>query len=153
MTHGIRVAVTRIADQKEERDMPIQPGDYKKWAGAGVVSIVSDYADARMHRFISSLSNGEVLQIGTLALQVFTSPSGRYRDYYDGGADYAAGNLLRRILGSRLVPSTTTTTPTTTTTHVVSHSTASTPGGSSSGLAGVPASGGSAVFDQTTPGF
>ena len=134
--------------------MPIQSGDYKKWAGAGVISIVSDYADARMHRFIASLSNGEVLQIGALALQVFTNPSGRYRDYYDGGADYAAGNLLRRILGSRLVPSTTTTTPTTATTHVVTHhSTASTPGGASSGLAGVPANAGSAAFDQTTAGF
>ncbi len=133
--------------------MPIQSGDYKKWAGAGVISIVSDYADARMHRFISSLSNGEVLQIGALALQVFTNPSGRYRDYYDGGADYAAGNLLRRILGNRLVPSTTSSTPTTTTTHVVTHSTASTAGGASSGLSGVPANAGSAAFDQTTAGF
>ncbi len=135
--------------------MAVQPKDYKEWAGAGIVSIASDYADARMHRFISSLSNGEVLQLGALALQVFTREGGRYRDYYNGGADYAAGNLLRRILGSRLVPSTHVTTPVTTVVHTATptHTVASTPGGSGSGLSGVPASAGSAVFDQTTPGF
>lgn len=132
--------------------MPIQPGDYQKWAGAGAVALVSDYADNKMKRYLTSLTNGEVVQLGTLAAQIFMKP-GKYRLYVDGGADYSVGNLIRRIVGPHITGTTTTPVRTVVTPTSTVTPTASLPGGSSSGLAGVPASAGSAAFDQPTPGF
>lgn len=134
--------------------MPVSHADYKKWGGAGAVALLSDYADAKMHRFTTSVSNGQILQIGAVAAQVFTRTGAKYRDWIDGAADYAVGNLIRQFVGPHIVR-TTVTTPTVTVTATPSRSavTAATPGGTGSGFSGVPASSGSAVFDQPSPGF
>lgn len=133
--------------------MALQTDDYKQWGGAALDGLVAEYADKRMRRFVASLSNGELVQIGTLAVQLFTGTGSRYRRYIDGAADYAVGQLTRNLIGPHITGQAAAV-PTHVTVAAKSvPSTASIPGGPSSGLIGVPAANGSAAFDQSTPGF
>ena len=139
--------------------MALMTDDYKQWGGAALDGLAAEYADKRMRRFVASLSNGELVELATLAAQLFTGTGSKYRRWIDGAADYAVGQLARNLIGPHITGQVATV-PTAVTvsakghTHTNTHtSTASVPGGPSSGLTGVPATNGSAAVDQSTPGF
>lgn len=134
--------------------MAIAREDYQKWGGAAIDGLVADYADKKMRRFVASMTNGELVELLTVAVQLFTNTGSRYRQWIDGAADYAVGQLTRTLVGPHLTGTAAVVPATVPVATAPAHvSVAATPGGPTSGLTGVPASAGSAAFDQTTPGF
>ncbi|MCY0884366.1 MAG: hypothetical protein OWV35_00605, partial [Firmicutes bacterium] len=136
----------------EVRHMAVATDDFRQWGGAGLMGLVDDYADNKMRRFVASLTNGELLNLAAVALQVFTGTGSRYRRYIDGAADYAVGQLVRNLIGPHITGAAVSR-PVPTVTVAAKAAPSGVPGGPTSGLAGVPAPAGSAAFDQVTPGF
>ncbi len=126
--------------------------NWSEWGGAAGGALVADYADAKLHRYSAQFTNGELVEVGLIALDAFgllDKYGGRYPGVSDGAATWAVGALASRFIQRRLTPTVGAipTTPTGTP--------AAAPAGTPSGaaLAGVPASGGSAAFETAGPGY
>lgn len=114
---------------------------WQPWTGAAVTAAASDYADMKFRPVSSRLTNGELVGLAAIAVDVL-GYGGKYRAGVAGGSDWAVGNLVSSFVRTKL----TSPVPVVTTTHAAATS-------NSAGLAGIPASGGSSAFDLPTGGY
>jgi hypothetical protein len=77
------------------------------WGGAAAGALIADYGDARVHRYSSSLTNGQLAELGLIAVDVFGLVDrfgGDWTQGSDGAGDWAVGALASTFIQRRLTP-------------------------------------------------
>jgi hypothetical protein len=82
------------------------PDVYYPSVGSAALAVATDIADLRMNRWFPQVENGQLLELATIAADVFNvlpdgTPAGML---LDGARDFAVGTLVRSFTSSRLAP-------------------------------------------------